>query len=33
VRPHGLDLCTGVRVDGQLDAARLADFMAAVRAA
>ena len=33
VRPHGLDLCTGVRVDGRLDAARLADFMAAVQAA
>jgi phosphoribosylanthranilate isomerase len=33
VRPHGLDLCTGVRVEGRLDAARLADFMAAVQAA
>ena len=30
VRPHGLDLCTGVRRDGRLDAALLADFMAAV---
>ena len=33
VRPHGLDLCTGVRREGRLDAALLADFMAAVRAA
>jgi phosphoribosylanthranilate isomerase len=33
VRPHGLDLCTGVRRDGRLDAALLAAFMAAVRAA
>ena len=33
VRPHGLDLCTGVRRDGRLDAALLADFMAAVQAA
>ncbi len=33
VRPHGLDLCTGVRRNGQLDAGLLAGFMAAVRAA
>jgi phosphoribosylanthranilate isomerase len=29
VRPHGLDLCNGVRSDGRLDAGKLADFMAA----
>lgn len=33
VRPFGLDLCNGVRVDGHLDAARLAAFVAAVQAA
>ncbi len=33
VQPHGLDLCTGVRTGGQLDAAKLASFMAAVHAA
>jgi len=33
VRPHGLDLCTGVRSEGRLDAGRLAAFMQAVRAA
>jgi phosphoribosylanthranilate isomerase len=33
VQPYGLDLCTGVRSQGQLDADRLAAFMAAVRAA
>lgn len=33
VRPHGLDLCTGVRSGGALDAALLAAFMAAVAAA
>lgn len=33
VQPAGLDLCTGVRKDGRLDAALLADFMAAVAAA
>ncbi len=33
VRPHGLDLCTGVRHEGRLDATRLTAFMAAVRAA
>jgi phosphoribosylanthranilate isomerase len=32
VRPHGLDLCTGVRVDGRLHAPTLAAFMAAVSA-
>lgn len=32
VQPHGLDLCTGVRSDGRLDATRLAAFMNAVRA-
>lgn len=30
VGPHGLDLCSGVRVDGRLSAERLADFMRAV---
>ncbi|MBL8289872.1 MAG: phosphoribosylanthranilate isomerase [Rubrivivax sp.] len=33
VRPHGVDLCSGVRSAGRLDAARLAAFMAAVAAA
>ncbi|WP_439572492.1 phosphoribosylanthranilate isomerase [Phreatobacter sp.] len=33
VRPFGVDLCSGVRTDGQLDAAKLSAFMAAVRAA
>lgn len=33
VRPHGLDLCTGVRSEGRLDATKLAAFMQAVRAA
>ncbi|MBL8343098.1 MAG: phosphoribosylanthranilate isomerase [Rubrivivax sp.] len=32
VAPHGVDLCSGVRRDGRLDAALLADFMAAVGA-
>jgi phosphoribosylanthranilate isomerase len=31
VRPYGLDLCTGVRQHGRLDATLLAAFMAAVR--
>jgi phosphoribosylanthranilate isomerase len=31
VRPHGLDLCNGVRSDGRLDAGKLAEFMAVVR--
>lgn len=30
VRPHGLDLCTGVRTSGALDADKLAAFMDAV---
>ncbi len=33
VQPAGLDLCTGVRKNGQLDAALLAAFMGAVAAA
>ena len=33
VQPFGLDLCTGVRQAGRLDATLLAAFMAAVRAA
>ncbi len=33
VRPFGLDLCNGVRVDGRLDATRLAAFVAAAQAA
>ena len=33
VRPDGLDLCTGVRRDGRLDAERLAAVVAAVRGA
>ncbi len=33
VLPHGLDLCSGVRRNGLLDATQLAAFMAAVRAA
>lgn len=32
VRPHGLDLCSKVRTDGHLDAAKLQEFMAAARA-
>lgn len=31
VQPHGLDLCTGVRSEGRLDAAKLRAFMAAVQ--
>lgn len=31
VRPHGLDLCSSVRTDGQLDAGKLAVFMAQAR--
>ncbi len=30
VRPFGVDVCTGVRLDGRLDSGKLADFMAAV---
>lgn len=33
VRPYGLDLCSGVRTDGALDAAKLRAFMQAVAAA
>ena len=33
VQPFGLDLCTGVRSHGQLDAVKLAAFMAAVHSA
>ena len=33
VRPYGVDLCTGVRTDNSLDAAKLAAFMAAVTGA
>ncbi len=31
VRPHGLDVCSGVRRDGQLDAGRLAALAGAMR--
>ncbi|MGI9435111.1 MAG: phosphoribosylanthranilate isomerase [Geminicoccaceae bacterium] len=33
VRPYGIDLCTGVRTDDQLDAEKLQAFVAEVRAA
>ena len=33
VQPFGVDLCTGVRTDGRLDAAKLGAFFAAVAAA
>ena len=33
VRPYGVDLCTGVRTEGALDAAKLGAFMGAVAAA
>lgn len=33
VRPHALDICSGVRTNGRLDAAKLAAFVAAVRGA
>lgn len=33
VGPFGVDLCSGVRTEGRLDPAKLAAFMAAVRAA
>lgn len=33
VRPHGVDVCSGVRTDGRLDAAKLGGFVQAVRAA
>ena len=32
VRPFGLDICSGLRTDGALDAALLARFIAAIRA-
>lgn len=31
VRPHGVDVCSGVRTDGRLDAAKLREFVGAVR--
>ena len=31
VRPHGLDVCSGVRRDGNLDQVRLAALAAAMR--
>ncbi len=31
VRPYGVDICSGVRTDGKLDATKLHAFMAAVR--
>jgi len=33
VRPFGVDVCTGVRCDGELDSVRLGAFLAAVRGA
>jgi len=33
VRPYGVDVCSGVRTDGNLDPAKLEGFMTAVRAA
>ena len=33
VRPHGVDICSGVRTGGRLDPAKLATFFAAVLAA
>ena len=33
VRPYGVDLCTGVRTEGALDAGKLGAFMSAVAAA
>ena len=33
VGPYGVDLCTGVRTEGALDAAKLGAFMGAVAAA
>ncbi|MBI3110506.1 MAG: phosphoribosylanthranilate isomerase [Ignavibacteriales bacterium] len=33
VQPYGLDLCSGVRIDGTLDEKKLAAFFAAVRSA
>jgi phosphoribosylanthranilate isomerase len=33
VRPYAVDLCTGIRIDGRLDEARLVAFIRAVRRA
>lgn len=33
VQPYGIDLCSGVRTDGKLDEAKLAEFVKAVRRA
>ncbi len=33
VNPYGLDLCSGIRTDGRLDAHKLSSFMSAVSAA
>ncbi|MEM8790422.1 MAG: phosphoribosylanthranilate isomerase [Pseudomonadota bacterium] len=33
VRPHGIDVCSGVRTNGNLDDAKLSTFMAAIRGA
>ena len=33
VRPYGVDICSGIRSDGRLDQAKLADFAGAVRSA
>ncbi len=30
VKPYGVDVCSGVRVDGRLDAGRMAEFAAAL---
>jgi phosphoribosylanthranilate isomerase len=32
VQPHGVDVCSGVRTDGKLDAAKLHAFVAALSA-
>jgi phosphoribosylanthranilate isomerase len=32
VQPHGVDVCSGVRTDGKLDAAKVRDFVAALSA-